>query len=132
MRKNVSGAANSPEGLRTRKKKATRQALAAAEGELFKLRGYENVRMRDIAWAANVSEQTLDNYFPSKEHLIFDQQQEFEERILRAAIGTSSGVPLSETLRQGASQFLHDLSKNVGKANGIPGVVATGPELRRV
>jgi AcrR family transcriptional regulator len=88
--------------------------------------------MRDIACAANGSDQTLCNYFSSKEHLIFDQQQEFEERILRAAIGTSSGMPLSETLRQGASRLLHDLSKNVGKVNGIPGEAATGPELRRV
>lgn len=130
--KNVNGSAKSVEGLRTRKKKETRQALASAATELFKSRGYDNVRMRDIAIAANVSEQTLYNYFPSKEHLIFDQQQEFESRILDTVIGRTNGVPLSKALRQGAVQFLDDLIRNAGRATGIPSSVATGPELRRV
>jgi AcrR family transcriptional regulator len=123
---------NSVEGLRTRKKRETRHSIAEAAAELFKLRGYDNVRMKDIAHAADVSEQTLYNYFPSKEHLIFDQQQEFEARIVNAVIGKLEGVPLSEALRHGATQFLHDLSQTVGKATGISSDVATGPELRRV
>ena len=88
--------------------------------------------MKDIARAADVSEQTLYNYFPSKEHLIFDQQQEFESRILSIVVGKPSGTPLSEALRQGAARFLDELSHAVGKQEAIPDSVITGAELRRV
>lgn len=132
MRKDMFASGNSVEGLRTRKKKETRHKIAEVAAELFKSHGYENVRMRDIALAADVSEQTLYNYFPSKEHLIFDQQQEFEALIVNTVTGKPEGVPLSEALRHRATQFLHDLSQNAGKATGISSEVATGPELRRV
>lgn len=132
MRKNMYASGNSVGGLRARKKKETRHKIAEVAAKLFKSRGYDNVRMRDIAIAADVSEQTLYNYFPSKEHLIYDQQQEFEARILSTVTGKPEGVPLSEALRHHAIQFLHDLSRNVGKATGISRDFATGPELRRV
>lgn len=132
MAKGAKVATSPVEGLRTKKKRETRETLAMIAAELFKARGYENVRMRDIADAANVSEQTLYNYFPSKEHLIFDQQQEFEARILNIVVSKADGASLSEALRKGAFQFLDDLTRNVGEATGIPNSVTTGPELRRV
>jgi AcrR family transcriptional regulator len=132
MRRNKHASGNSAEGLRTRKKKETRHKIAKVAAKLFRSRGYDNVRMKDIALAADVSEQTLYNYFPGKEHLIFDQQQEFEERIVNTVTGKPDGVPLSEALRHHATQFLHDLSRNVGKTTGISSDVATGAELRRV
>lgn len=54
------------EGLRERKKVATRQALSWAALDLALEHGLENVRVEDIAAAAGVSERTFRNYFSSK------------------------------------------------------------------
>ncbi|HUQ56844.1 TetR/AcrR family transcriptional regulator [Lentzea sp.] len=57
-------------GLRERKKTETRAALAAAALRLALEKGVDNVRVDEIAEAANVSPRTYNNYFPSREHAI--------------------------------------------------------------
>ena len=119
-------------GLRNRKKLKTRQAIATAAARLFDTVGYESVRMKDIARAADVSEQTLYNYFPTKEHLIFDQQQEFESRILDVAIRKTRSATLPEALAQDAEAFLEEVMRNVARVKAFPVSLMFGPELRRV
>jgi AcrR family transcriptional regulator len=120
------------EGLRARKKQQSRQRIAAAAARLFKRRGYESVRMVDIARAADVAEQTVYNYFPTKEHLIFDRDQEFEARIIGVVLRRRPGTSLAEAVRAASIQFLNEASHSVGKPTGIPAYVAMGPALRRV
>jgi AcrR family transcriptional regulator len=48
---------------------------------LFAERGYEQVTVGEIARAAEVAEQTLDNYFPTEEQLVTDREQQIEERL---------------------------------------------------
>ncbi|MBS2963516.1 TetR family transcriptional regulator [Actinocrinis puniceicyclus] len=57
-------------GLRERKKRATREALSEAAVKLAVARGFENLRVEDIAEAAGVSPRTFNNYFPSREAAI--------------------------------------------------------------
>lgn len=57
-------------GLRERKKLATRQALSTAAMRLAIERGLDNVRVEDIAAAADISVRTFHNYFSSKEEAI--------------------------------------------------------------
>ncbi|MFD9706041.1 TetR/AcrR family transcriptional regulator [Lentzea sp. NPDC059081] len=57
-------------GLRERKKTETRAALAAAALRLALAKGVDEVRVDEIAEAANVSPRTYNNYFPSREHAI--------------------------------------------------------------
>jgi len=52
--------------LRERKKARVRQTILAAAGALIEADGYEGATMRSIAAAADVSYQTLYNYFPTK------------------------------------------------------------------
>ena len=62
-------------GLRERKKARTRQAIADAAARLFAERGYEQVAVSDVAREAEVSEQTVYNYFQTKDQLVTDRDQ---------------------------------------------------------
>src|SRR5215217_2981339 len=57
------------EGLRARKKRAARQAIAATARRLFAERGFDDVTVAEVAAAANVSEKTVFNHFATKEDL---------------------------------------------------------------
>ena len=61
-----------PEGLRERKKRLMRQQLTDTATAMFLERGFDAVRVSEIAAACGVSEKTVFNYFPSKEALILD------------------------------------------------------------
>ena len=120
-------------GLRARKKRECRRRIAAEAERLFRERGYQHVRMIDIARAAEVSEPTLYNYFPTKEHLILDMDQELEERIVGCIQGLAPGKALLEAVRKGALRFLDDLCRSTaGKVTGIPESVMQGETLQQV
>lgn len=59
-----------PEGLRERKKRETRLALARAATRLFEERGYAATSVDDIAAAANVSRRTFFRYFAGKDEVL--------------------------------------------------------------
>jgi AcrR family transcriptional regulator len=72
------------QGLRERKKQQTRQLIADTARRLFAERGFEGVRVAEVARAADVSEATVFNYFPSKEDLFYSGLEAFEEQLLSA------------------------------------------------
>src|SRR5919199_3377642 len=69
-------------GLRERKKRRTRELIAATARRLFAERGFEDVTVAQIARAAEVSEQTVFNYFPTKEDLVYWRLGSFEDELL--------------------------------------------------
>src|SRR5437870_12869096 len=68
-------------GLRERKKARTRQLIADTAARLFAERGYERVAVSDVAHEAEVAEQTVYNYFPAKENLVLDREEQIETQI---------------------------------------------------
>src|SRR5277367_6171144 len=61
------------EGLRERKKRLMRQQLSDTATGMFLARGFDAVRVAEIAAACGVSEKTVFNYFPNKESLLLDR-----------------------------------------------------------
>lgn len=87
-------------GLRRRKQLATRFALSETAFRLFAERGFDGVGVREIADAADVSTTTLFKYFPSKESLVFDEDQEIEADLARVVRERPAGVSIPEALRR--------------------------------
>src|ERR1700744_3174283 len=86
--------AASAEGLRERKKRLRRQQLADSATAMSLERGFEKVRVAEVAEACGVSEKTVFNYFPTKESLILDRL-ESTMASLRAGLA-EPGVPPTE------------------------------------
>jgi AcrR family transcriptional regulator len=68
-------------GLRALKKARTRRLIADTAARLFAERGYEHVAVSDVAREAEVAEQTVYNYFRTKEHLVTDRDQQIQDRL---------------------------------------------------
>ncbi|MEV6756759.1 TetR family transcriptional regulator [Streptomyces sp. NPDC051214] len=101
-----------PIGRRERKKAATRQAIADAALRLFLERGYDDVGIREIADAADVSTTTLFKHFPVKEALVFDEDADKEARLLAAVRERPDGQSIPAALRE------HVLTYRVAAAGG--------------
>ena len=72
------------EGLRERKRRLTRQTISDAATTMFATRGFDNVRVSEVAGRVGVSEKTIYNYFPTKESLVLDGADETVEALARA------------------------------------------------
>ena len=87
-------------GRRERKKAATRKALADAALELFLARGFDDVGVREIAEAADVSTATLFKHFPTKESLVFDRDADREAALIAAVRERPPGLSVFAALRE--------------------------------
>jgi AcrR family transcriptional regulator len=87
-------------GLRERKKAQTRRRIAETARDLFVERGFERVTVAEIADAAEVSQKTVFNYFPTKEDIFYWQFQSFEEEMLDAIRTRGPGEPILEAFRR--------------------------------
>ncbi|HXD71359.1 MAG TPA: TetR family transcriptional regulator [Gaiellales bacterium] len=81
-------------GLRERKKARTRELIAETARTLFAERGFEAVTVAEVARAADVSQQTVFNYFPTKEDLVFWRLEAFEAELLGAIRDRPAGEPV--------------------------------------
>jgi AcrR family transcriptional regulator len=88
-----------PLGRRERKKAATRQKIADTALRLFLDRGYDAVGIRDVAAEADVAVTTLFAHFAAKEALVFERDEDFEQRLTQAVAGRAPDEPLIPALR---------------------------------
>jgi len=86
-------------GRRERKKAATRQKIADTALALFAERGYDAVGIREVAAEADVAVTTLFSHFSSKEALVFEQDEDFEQRLVQAVADREPDKPLIPALR---------------------------------
>ncbi len=89
-----------PVGRRERKKAATRQSIAEAALQLFLERGYDQVSVRQVADAADVSTTTLFKHFAGKEALVFDREPGRESELVAAVRTRSAGESVLDALQR--------------------------------
>ena len=87
-------------GLRERKKARTRRVIADAAARLFAERGYEQVAVSDVARQAEVSEQTVYNYFQAKEQLVTDLDQQIQDELCQLIRTRSPGTSPAAAIRE--------------------------------
>jgi AcrR family transcriptional regulator len=119
------------EGLRERKKRATREAIAAAAMELFKERGFDSVTVAEVAEAADVSEKTVFNYFPAKEELVFHGGAARRAELIDMVRARPAGASIVEPFRRWTLNHL-DLveSRPVKETVAVPRLVMDSKTLR--
>jgi AcrR family transcriptional regulator len=86
-------------GLRERKKARTRRLIADTAARLFAERGYEHVAVTDVAREAEVAEQTVYNYFPTKEQLVTDREEQIQDRLCDLIRSRPPGVTPAAAVR---------------------------------
>ena len=86
--------------MRERKKARTRQVIADAAARLFAERGYEQVAVSDVAREAEGSEQTVYNYFQTKEQLVTDRDQQVQDELGRLIRMRPPGTTPAAAIRE--------------------------------
>jgi len=84
------------EGLRERKRRLTRHLISDAATAMFASRGFDAVKVSEIADRANVSMKTLYNYFPSKESMVLDDADELVEGLATTLRDRPTGMPITD------------------------------------
>ena len=119
----------SPESLRERKKRLTREAIFSAARALFGERGFDDVTVAEIADAANISVKTLFTYIGSKEELLFSGRP----TVLDAVVEAVRNRKLAQTPLVAAGQALlaavddKDQDRNI---DALLRLAASGPAAR--
>ena len=101
------------QGLRERKKKLMRQLISDTATMLFLERGFDDVKISEIAAACDVSEKTIYNYFPTKESLLLDRE-ESSALSIRRALGPGAALisptdAVVKILSEEMDQFISNL-----------------------
>jgi len=120
--------------LRERKKQRTRSLIADAAARLFAERGYEQVTVSDVARAADVSEQTVYNYFPAKENLVLDQDEALRDRLVQLVRDRPPGVSPAAAIRDEALAFVDGIAPMPAEQvrGGLGSLAAVSPAVRRL
>ncbi|MFD8724721.1 TetR/AcrR family transcriptional regulator [Streptomyces sp. NPDC059629] len=121
------------EGLRERKKRQTRQYISDVATGLFVERGFDAVTVAEIADAADVSVNTVYNYFPAKEDLFFDRSAGLVDRMARWVRGRNAGESAAAAVLRELREEVEAVSPRVGLISGCAAfmrVIENAPALR--
>jgi AcrR family transcriptional regulator len=121
-----------PQGLRERKKRATRDAIAASARRLFAERGFDAVTVAEIAAAADVSEKTVFNHFATKEDLVFAGGEERLAQLQADIAQRPPGTSVLEVFRANSEAMLDTVA--AGESDDslvVPRIVRDSPALQQ-
>jgi AcrR family transcriptional regulator len=99
-----------PKGLRERKKRATRAAIAATARRLFAERGFDDVTVAEVAAAAEVSEKTVFNHFATKEDLAFAWGEVRSKQLLADIAQRPAGTSVLDVFRATTDAMIDGLA----------------------
>src|SRR3954469_12112079 len=120
------------EGLRERKKRATRDAIAAAARRLFAERGFDAVTVAEVAVAADVSEKTVFNHFATKEDLVFAGGDTRLAQLQAAIADRPAGTSVLEVFRANPLAMLDTIALGEGEDRlVVPRIVRDSPALQQ-
>jgi AcrR family transcriptional regulator len=120
-------------GLRERKKQQTRELITQTARRLFAERGFDAVTVAEVARAADVSEGTVFNYFPTKEDLFYGGMATFEAQLVDAVRRRLPGESVLAAFRR----FLLDRSAGLAAEETVEVIdraarlVGASPALQR-
>ena len=117
------------DGLRERKKVATRRSLGIAAMRLAVRRGLDNVLVEDIAAEAGVSPRTFNNYFGSKYEAICALAMERSQRMGAELRNRPASEPLMEAITNAVLESYEGGKETPGKEwlDGVRLVIASPP-----
>ncbi|MCR6483072.1 TetR/AcrR family transcriptional regulator [Amycolatopsis sp. OK19-0408] len=128
------------ESLRERRKRELRQLLSDTATRMFLARGFDEVRVADVARACGVTEKTVFNHFGSKEALLADRwDAQTDDLCTRLADPATEPVDAALAVLGGELDFLVASAKQHGWAEirrfgelirATPALVAHAREAR--
>ncbi|GHF97721.1 MULTISPECIES: TetR/AcrR family transcriptional regulator [Amycolatopsis] len=110
-------------GLREAKKQETRQLISDHATRLFIAQGFEQTTIAEIADAARVAKKTVTNYFPRKEDLALDHQEEFVTSLAHTVTTRRPGESATAALRRAFADAVESRDPVAG---------FSGPEFARM
>ena len=121
------------EGLRERKKRQTRQYISDVATGLFLDRGFDAVTVAEVAEAADVSVNTVYNYFPTKEDLFLDRSKGVVDRLSRWVRARGKGESAAAADLRELREEVESVSPRLGLMDGYARfmhVIHDAPTLR--
>ncbi|MEY9994294.1 AcrR family transcriptional regulator [Streptomyces sp. V4I8] len=121
------------EGLRERKKRETRQRISDIATGLFLEHGFVTVTIAEVAEAADVSVNTVYNYFPAKEDLFFDRSAGVVEQLSRWVRARDKGESAARAVLREMRAEAEAVSPRLGLMEGYDRfmrVIHEAPPLR--
>lgn len=116
-------------GLRERKKRATRDALADMALRMAADRGIEHVTVEAVTDAVGVSVRTFFNYFPCLEDAITRPAHDSAERTHRAVLNAPEHLTALEALSEALAQELAQVEEDHERWELQMAVLRTSPSL---
>lgn len=117
-------------GLRERKKLKTHNDIIENAWALFEEKGFENVKVTEIADKANISVKTLFTYFKSKEDIVFAGEDELINKIIFTFENRKSGESLIETEKKLIIDLINaDNEKENLEGNSLIKIISNTPSI---
>lgn len=107
------------EGLRERKKRQTRQRISETAIGLFVARGFDHVTIAEVAAAAEVSVNTLYNYYESKEDLVLPPDEASPQRLADMVRARKPGESAARAVLARLRDELRRRDRKVGLSTGF-------------